>query len=820
MKHALLEFLRSDSGSGSRLRSGGMESNSKRRLHSFSMSACLTFATLAVNVKAEPPSDNVKIPGPVTAVKTHQQLPIFIIDGKPFLEPVFETYVPEEKYFSQFAAAGTRLFNFAANLGEGFGPPVWVAPDKFDFSVLDERAHTVIRADPDALIMPRILMTTPDWWREQNPEELLVLDDGQKTFKAPTGTPVRPNRTYESIASEKWRQDMATGLRRIIEHMQQSDYADHVFGYLITGMMTEEWYHWSSACKQLGDYSQPNLLRFRRWVKAKYGTVENLRLAWANPSLDFDSVVVPSLAQRKGEPSRTFRDPVREMQVIDYYLFYNELIPETIDFFAKTAKETSRRQKVVGSYYGYMFEFAGSPDYGHNALGKYLQSPNIDFMIVTASYYNHHLGSGGDYPRSPAASVALHGKLWFHDNDSISYLYRKIMKRIGYTPEQISTEGSFRGAADNPEESIWAFRRTAGFTLGHGMYQSFFDLHGGYYDDPKLMEEVKLENNLFQQAAQYNRSSISEILIVSDEASCYYVAYPENYGANDFSHKLLIQNLVDSQPGVFQLGAPTDSVLVDDLSQVNTEQYKFIIILNCYHLTDNQRELIWKKVQQKGKTVLWCYAAGLFNGAQCSPEAMSELIGMKITVPWGDKLISPAIEVKPGESPLALELQKAGLQLLATSSRGRKKEAYSFMKDGKIGVIAAGRSCQLLAINDPAATVLGTMPGTTEATLAVKRVADWTSIYSITAALPPAFFRAVARTAGVHIYNDADDTLYASQSYLTICANKSGKRTIHFPTRCDVYDALTGNLLYHGVDRVSKEMRDKETLLFRYSPRP
>lgn len=58
-----------------------------------------------------------------------------------------------------------------------------------------------------------------------------------------------------------------------------------------------------------------------------------------------------------------------------------------------------------------MYEFAGDPEFGHNAIGRFLASLNLDFMAVTANYFNRQSGIGGDYARSPAASVRLQNKL-------------------------------------------------------------------------------------------------------------------------------------------------------------------------------------------------------------------------------------------------------------------------------------------------------------------------------------------------------------------------------------------------------------------------
>ena len=70
---------------------------------------------------------------------------------------------------------------------------------------------------------------------------------------------------------------------------------------------------------------------------------------------------------------------------------------------------------------------------------------------------------------------------------------------------------------------------------------------------------------------------------------------------------------------------------------------------------------------------------------------------------------------------------------------------------------------QLFSVEDPQATSLGHLEGRKEVALAMKRMKRWTSIYTLNPVLPAAFLRALARDASVHLYNDRDDTLYASR---------------------------------------------------------
>ena len=478
--------------------------------------------------------------------------------------------------------------------------------------------------------------------------------------------------------------------------------------------------------------------------------------------------------------------------------FWNEIIPDTIHHFASVVKEETKKTKIVGAFYAFMYQ-SPEPEHGHNGLRRYLASAHLDFAMATSGFGNRKLG-GVDYGRETPLSVQLHGKVFYFDMDYASHLntererQHKLAKpglsdaekeRLRHWLPEDSGDRENRGI--NAEEDFALYRRVAGFTICSGMFQSIFDIAHGSFDSPAHMAEVARLNQAFERAATRDRSSVAEILVVADAVSCSYVTSAAAWGECD----VVRSALRDVQFRLPKIGAPHDQVLLDDLSLVDLQRYKLVVFLNAYHVSDTQRAAI-EKVKGGGRFILWCYAPGLYHGSNSSEARMSELTGLKLAFAADAKPAAMQIELSATAHPLTTKLVAAGSKTIGSARKARR-----------------------IVVSDPEAITLGTAPGTRETVLALKPQKDWTSLYAPTPDLPPSFYRELARQAGVHLYSERDDTFYVNRSYACLHADGPGLRTLRFKSSHTLYDAFTEKLLAANTTKYTSELKHGETVLLR-----
>jgi hypothetical protein len=713
----------------------------------------------------------------VTEVKLYNSTPTLFLNGEPvfagmcWVNPPMTEGWRDAEGAAAVAKAGIHIYSFDA--GRGFE---WVEPkarrsDSFDFSAVEARYGRIVDVDPQARFHLRLHfeIQPDDGWMKAYPEECEITSEGK-----PFG---------QSFASEVWRRQVKDFLQAFITHLNRTGLIDRITAFQPGAGHTGEWVKGETSMYTLcGDYSGPMRRHFRSWLRRQYASdLAAFRAAWNNPRISFDTAEVPSAEEQLQTKLYTFRDPAQERNVIDYYRCFAELSSDLVIDFCRTIKEATGGKKLAGAFYGYVMELAWNggffkerpeSDYstyqrsGHLGLRRVLESPYVDFLVCPYSY--GFRGIGGDAPAmQPTESARLHGKLCIIEDD---------------TRTHISADPNY-GHVNSLSESVTILRRNFArvVTHGQGMWWLFDSINPG--KEPAFAPLLERFHELGQFLLQTDRTPSAEIALLLDDSSFFYETDRINLDV-----PLVFEQRLWGLP---RIGAPFDSYLLQDFIEGRLRPYKLYLFLNSFQLDKTRREALKRELQKDGRVALWIYAPGYIDEGP-SLEHMRELTGFKFGMseqPWG-----PLMHITDFTHPIT-----AGLP-----------QDLSWGTNNKLSPI--------FYLDDPDARVLGQVvfaQGNCKPGMGVKAFPGWTSIYVAAPNLPAPVLRGMARFAGVHLYNQEGDVLYATRDLLAVHTVSGGDRTFSLPREVEeVYDLFERKTLARNAKEFRVRLQPISSALF------
>jgi hypothetical protein len=560
---------------------------------------------------------------------------------------VFETQI-------KFAAgAGVNFVSFPVGLP---WPPPGTAED---WSSEDDACETVLCANPQALLVPRIGMDPPAWWRKAHPDDVMQWEDG--------------HRGKAVVASPRYRHDAAERLGSLVRHLE-AKFGDHVAGYHVCGQNTGEWFYEATWDHPLNGYAPADLAAWRRWLKTHYGDNVALRLAWNDSTATCNSAVVPPPAARHAAPDGVFLDAASGRPLLDWAGFQQEAMADCVCELAHAVRTASQGRKLVLFFYGYVFEFAAIQNApatcGHYALRRVLDCPDIDVLCSPISYFDRGLGQSAP-SMTAAESVALAGKMWLNEDDTHTYLAHE------------DFPGSMQHVATLAETNAELKRNVAQEALRNfGTW--WMDLGAtGWFSDPRMWAEMKRLRALDEPLLQHPTPFRPEVAAVIDERTMLRVAAGGS---------------IVTRPGIYEaraalgrMGAPYGQYLLDDVlaGRVHAKLYVF---LNAWSLSPAERAQLLRVT--RGAARIWCYAPGYFEENHPSPTAMRALTGFTLQqVTPTNALATPtaagrqhgimhAFGVKLPVRPLFAATDARGDEVLATYPDGSAAVTWRRTADG------------------------------------------------------------------------------------------------------------------------------------------
>lgn len=733
--------------------------------------------------------------GLTSEVREFKGTPALYVNGKLTSQVFAAPYIPDESDFNDFTSSGISVFNIYLRFD-------WTAPEVYGFRKVDAKMDRYLKLKPDALFIPRILLTPGNWWCKDYPEDITMRDDG-----SPAGMFGKP--CHPSLASEKYRELSHKAMTAFLNHVE-SKYGANILGYQVGNGFGGEWLMFNSFWEirpgqkrptkfGVEDYSPPARRAFRVWLRQKYHTNANLQAAWHNPHVTFDNAEPPNEKARYSTTHGIFFDPAVSMRVPDYFEFFNQMVGKVLLENAAWVKEATHRKKIVGAFYGYLwlnFPNLSVVHTGHLDMAKVFSSKDVDFIASPYQYDNKQI-SGPDYSQTLPSDVQLHGKLYFNEVDTETYLHQR----------QWRWGDSLRNPTNFDETKALLVRDYAyALTKGFGMWWT--DLHGGTYHDAKITGLLKKLKGIDERYLTADRASNAEIAVVLDESSYTYFGDGEPF----LSPLLTVQK----QWQLAFIGAPWDSYLLSDIENPKMRNYKLYIFLNTFHVTPQERKEIHGKLERNGATAIWVYAPGYIDH-NLSVKNIEALTGIHIK-----ETDSPGelhVNITSFDTPYTSDLKRPTAYGTDVDVENIKRwyDHQLYLKDPRDPGLE--RDLPGFSINprfwsdDSRARVLGTLAGINRPGLVVKKVGNWTSIYSSAPILPAALLRNIAEAAGCHIYSNGGDVVYADREFLGIYSPSGGHRTIHLPERTDVLDLLNSRVLAHNAMKFDVDLEPNTTLL-------
>lgn len=600
----------------------------------------------------------------------------------------YRSFLPEFDAMKRFAAAGVRTIcffpgNTTNSLGQPYAqyPSIWNWFDRYEFSSLDQQIADLKKAVPEAEFICMIDLNSPEWLSRQ----LSLAHESGDSFTHLT----------EALANPRWKEATLHYLRAFLEYAE-AHYADSIQAYVLACGHTDEWFdHNGELC---GLHKQRACNDWR----AAHG------LAPAEPP--------SALKMNTPDYDGLLFDPAVSSGVIEYRRFCSELVGNTICEFAAEARKLIRPEAEIGVFYGYIVTRLGAAESGHLAYEQVLKSPDIDFMISPGSYGDRAMGGGGGW-LGCSGSEKLAGKIHMHECDQRTHTHNRDL-----TP-YVSLHVPHW---ENTEEDVAGIKREFTLALLKRSSLWWFDMWGGFYQEPVLFENFRLMKEIYDSHIRLPSRNVEEVaMIVDPDALAYFDQRSPRQ--RDFQP--------DIRKKLNRLGAPFETWCLRDVPSIpNLHEIKFFIFATPWEITPEKAELLNRYVLNHDRMVLWFYAPGISDGESFDESRIRRWTGA-----------------------------------------------------------------------DP--HVSG---------LSVQRMNGWTSAFLRNPAeLTPATLKSLAKSAGVHLYSDAEIPVYADDRFLALHSKEGGTMTIRLPRRTGrITELFSGKLAAENVSEFQWNFRAPDTVLF------
>ncbi|MBR6373345.1 MAG: hypothetical protein IKS20_09200, partial [Victivallales bacterium] len=410
--------------------------------------------------------------------------------------------------------SGTRLVEYGidtkfAELEEG----------NYDFSGVDKEVRRLLKLAPDAYIMLHLYVSTMAKWSEKHPDENIGYATGPADNKITKiwhsldvgGRAIRP-----SYASQAFLAELDNFVRQFSEHIKQFPWYKRVVAMRTSYGCYSEWHYYGMA-GQMPDTGKAMTLAFRKYLRGKYASEAELKIAWRDDKVTFDNATVPGVEERMGSNLYLRNSATAEKKVLDYYECHQEVVCDALLAMAGSAKKYMPKLQV-GAFYGYVFGMGGFPSEGQTlALERALASPNIDFLSSPYSYrpWARNMGGNGMLRTLPEPFI-YYGKVALNELDIRTHISSKA---DGYHNVETAAQ----------TEQIFYRDLLLSAMSGVGAHiteMSSKDQNPSWFNAPEIFRAIHTSLDTWRQIRDNARETDNEIAVIFDYRELYRNGYP------------------------------------------------------------------------------------------------------------------------------------------------------------------------------------------------------------------------------------------------------------------------------------------------------
>ncbi len=526
----------------------------------------------------------------------------------------------------------------------------------------------------------------------------------------------------------------------------------------------------------------------RNYIAEKYmGSLDQLRRAWNDDNVTFDTLPLPDRAARENGTAGLFWDPAVSQPVMDYAEVRSRAWADTLEYFARVCKEETGYRALVGSFWGYLLH--NDPLWGGQGFyRRMMDSPFLDFWASPFTYVNKNPGMSVTV-RQLQQSVQLHGLLFFAEIDTCTSTSH---------PTQLWRQGI---QIDDPSLDGDILKREFSYALTEGMHGWWIDWPSGtaQYDEAQLLPMMRRAQEIGRESLEKPMGSVAQIAALVSQEGIFSVLN---------THNNLTCCAIEF-PRIFELpylGAPIDHYELRDVLD-GQDRHRMYLFQNAYRLDADERAAI-ARLHTPDRMLVFLYA-------QCflSPEAptasvdnISSLTGIRL------RQVGP---ISSGRIVLTEQATLLGLTPGDEVGEYDKLITGQMRYDGNPIAVKTQTPDPVFVADDPDAVVLGVYKENGLPAFVMKTVDGCRSVYYGSTTLNARVLRGLCRLQGLTLYTQDGCVIYANESYLGLHAVRDGEVTLHLPTPCALQEAFSGEI-FPAASELTLSLRRGETRLFAF----